>query len=241
MNKYKWNARIAGALIIAGYVTYGIPDVAILQPLFGTSDVLTSISENEIQVTMAALIMAINCAAVVVISLALYPALKEYSEPIALSYVVTRVFESIVMAVGIICLLLLVPLSQEYVQANAAATSSLQAVGVLAIQGNFLAYHVAMIGLAVGSLPFCYLLYRTELVPRIIPVLGLIGYPALLALMVVEIFNPGVDPMIYVLYVPGAIFELGLAVWLIMRGFSSPVSVSKDESPVVPEPQNSTR
>lgn len=129
MNTSKWNAKIAGALIILGYVTYGIPDAAILQPLFGTSDVLSSVADNSTRVTMAALIMAINSAAVIVIGVALYPILKEHSESIALGYLVTRVFESIVMAVGLLCLLLLVPLSQEYIHATAADTSSLQAVG----------------------------------------------------------------------------------------------------------------
>lgn len=236
MNTSKWNAKIAGALIILGYVTYGIPDAAILQPLFGTSDVLSSVADNPTQVTMAALIMAINSAAVIVIGVALYPILKEHSESIALGYVVTRVFESIVMAIGLLCLLLLVPLSQEYIHANAADTSSLQAVGALAIQGNFLAYHLAMIGLAIGSLPMCYLLYRTHLVPRIIPVFGLIGYPALLVLMVVELFNPGVNSMVYVLYVPGAIFELGFALWLIAKGMDASVTASQEAPPVVAEP-----
>lgn len=236
MNTSKWNAKIAGALIILGYVTYGIPDAAILQPLFGTSDVLSSVADNPTQVTMAALIMAINSAAVIVIGVALYPILKEHSESIALGYVVTRVFESIVMAIGLLCLLLLVPLSQEYIQATGADTSSLQAVGALAIQGNFLAYHLAMIGLAIGSLPMCYLLYRTHLVPRIIPVFGLIGYPALLVLMVVELFNPGVNSMVYVLYVPGAIFELGFALWLIAKGMDASVTASQEAPPVVAEP-----
>lgn len=236
MNAYKWNARIAGALIIVGYVTYGLPDVAILQPLFGTSDPLAGVAENATQVTLAVLVMAINAAAVIVISLGLYPILKEFNETVALSYVATRLFESVVMVVGIVCLLLLVPLSQEYAQANASDASALQALGTLAIEGNFVAYHVAMAGLAIGSLPFCYLLYRTRLVPRIIAVLGLIGYPALLALMVIEMFGSDVAPILYALYVPGAIFELGLAVWLVVKGVNRSTIVSRGTSQVVPEP-----
>ena len=110
-----------------------------------------------------------------------------------------------------------------------------QAVGSMAVQGDFFAYHIAMIGLSVGSLPLCYLLYQTKLVPRLIPIFGLIGYPALLVLMVVEIFGAGIGPILYMLYIPGAIFELGLALWLIARGFNSTAVGSKDSSPIVAE------
>ncbi|WP_224450585.1 DUF4386 domain-containing protein [Haloprofundus salilacus] len=232
----KMFAKIAGALIILGYLTYGIPDGALIQPLLGTSDPLASISENTMQLTIAALIMAVNSAAVIGISLFLYPTIKQHNETIALGYIGTRIFESILMMGGIISLLLLVPLSQEYVQASSADVAVLQFLGTLAVQGNFYAYSIAMSGLAIGSLPLCYLLYQTRLVPRTISVFGLIGYPALLIMMVVEIVGSGVGPILYTLYIPGAIFELGIAVWLIVKGFNSTTIVSKNPSPIDAEP-----
>lgn len=235
MDSYRWNARMVGALIILGYLTYGIPQGTHIQPLTTVADPLAAIAANTTQLTIGALIMAINAAAVIGISLFIYPIVRQYNETIAVGYVATRIFESIVMVGGIISLLLLVPLSQEYVQASGAAASSLQAVGSMAVQGNLFAYHIAMIGLSVGSLPFCYLLYQTKLVPKLIPILGLIGYPALLVLMVVEIFGAGIGPTLYLLYIPGAMFEIGLALWLIARGFNSTIVISEDSSPIVAE------
>jgi hypothetical protein len=177
--------------------------------------------------------MAINAAAVVGIGVLLFPLLKQHNETIALGYLVTRVFEAIFLMVGIICLLLLVPLSQEYAQAGAADASSLQAVSTLALAGNDLAYQIAMIGLSIGSLPFCYVLYQSKLVPRFISLLGLIGYPALLILMVIETFGLGVGPAIYILIVPGMMFEIGFALWLLVKGFDSTTIAS--ESATSPE------
>lgn len=236
MSSYKWNARVVGALIILGYLTYGIPQGTHILPLTTATDPLAAVSENTMQLTIGAFIMAINSAAVVGISLFVYPVIKQYNETIAVGYVATRIFESIVMVGGIISLLLLIPLSQEYMQAGGAAASSLQVLGTLAVQGDFYAYHIAMIGLSVGSLPFCYLLYQSKLVPRLIPIFGLIGYPALLILMVAEIFSGGVGPTLYVLYIPGAIFEIGLALWLIAKGFNSTAVVPEPSSPIAPEP-----
>ncbi|MFC7231612.1 DUF4386 domain-containing protein [Saliphagus sp. GCM10025308] len=233
MNSYKWNARMVGVLIILGYLTYGIPQGTHILPLTTAADPLAAISGNPMQLTIGALIMAINSAAVVGISLFVYPVIKQYNETIAVGYVVTRIFESIVMVGGIISLLLLIPLSQEYMQASGAAATSLHAVGTLVVQGDFFAYRIAMIGLSIGSLPFCYLLYQTKLVPNFISILGLVGYPALLVLMVVEIISAGTGPILYLLYIPGAMFEIGLALWLIARGFNSAAVISRDSAPKV--------
>lgn len=236
----KTYARIAGTLIIVGYIVYAIPEVTILQPILGASDPLATVAAHTTQVTLGALIMAINSAAVVGIAVLLFPVMKQYNETIALGYIATRLFEAIVMIVGVIGLLLLVPLSQEYVQASAADASSLQALGTLAIQGNTLAYQIAMIGLSIGSLPFCYLLYQSELVPRFISVLGLIGYPALLTLMVIETFAFDLGLVIYTLIVPGMLFEVSLALWLIGKGFNSSAIVSGTGKTELNEVQTNT-
>lgn len=236
MTIYKWYAKFAGALIIIGYLTYEIPEMMIMQPIAEASDPLEAVAADLTRLMIGALIMAINSLAVVGISLFLYPVLKQHSESIALSYAGTRLFESIVLIGGVVCLLLLVPLSQEYVQADAGDAASLQALATMVIYGDFLAYHIAMVGLAVGSLPFCYLLYQSRLVPRVISILGLIGYPALLMLMVAEIFAFDIQPSLYILYVPGGLFEIGLALWLIAKGFNSSALAPKDSLSNVPEP-----
>lgn len=232
---YRWNARIVGVLIILGYLTYGIPQGTHIQPLTTAADPLAAIAANPTQLILGALIMAINSAAVIGISLFIYPIVRQYNKTVAVGYVATRIFESIVMVGGIISLLLLVPLSQEYVHASGTAASSFQALGLMAIQGDFFAYHIAMIGLSIGSLPFCYLLYKIRLVPRSISIFGLIGYPALLVLMVVEIFGAGIGPILYMLYIPGAVFEIGLALWLIAQGFNSTGVGPQDSSPILAE------
>lgn len=234
----KTTARIVGALIIVGYAVYGIPEGTILQPILGASDLLTNVAAHTTQLTTGALIMAINSFAVVGIGVLLFPILKQHNETIALGYLVTRVFEALLMMVGIIGVLLLVPLSQEYVQATAADTASLQAISTVALAGNDLAYQIAMIGLSIGSLPFCYLLYQSQLVPRVISLLGLAGYPALLILMVIETFGFGGGPAVYILIVPGMLFEIGLALWLIIKGFDSSTiaSESANSLPQVQDP-----
>jgi hypothetical protein len=68
------------------------------------------------------------------------------------------------------------------------------------------------------------LLYRSRLIPRPIATLGLIGYPALLAGCVLDMFNlvdvtQGIG---LTAVVPGGVFELLLPIWLLAKGFTYP-------------------
>lgn len=56
------------------------------------------------------------------------------------------------------------------------------------------------------------------LVPRVLPVLGFFGYAALFASGWLVITGHDATS---VLYIPGALFELALPLWLIARGFNS--------------------
>jgi hypothetical protein len=98
---------------------------------------------------------------------------------------------------------------------------ALLAVGAVAI--NFLAYNVAMAGLGIGSLFFCLVLYRARLVPRVLAVAGFIGYAAFATGSVLELF--GVAGASLWGAMPGGLFEVAFATWLLVRGFSAPTAV----------------
>ena len=56
--------------------------------------------------------------------------------------------EGIILAVGVISLLSLVIVSRNYTEAGAADVFSIETLGAVAVNGNFLAYNVAMAGSA---------------------------------------------------------------------------------------------
>jgi hypothetical protein len=80
---------------------------------------------------------------------------------------------------------------------------------------------------AVNALLLGSLLYRSRLVPRVLPVLGLIGAPLLLANTILTMF--GITGPIFVLsaigVLPIALWEFSLGVWLVAKGFNpSPIT-----------------
>ena len=79
----------------------------------------------------------------------------------------------------------------------------------------------------VNGLLLGYLLYRSGLVPRIIPMIGLIGGPLLIASTVAVLFGfHSMGSASFLLTVPPIfVWELSLGVWLVVKGFRpSPVT-----------------
>jgi hypothetical protein len=106
------------------------------------------------------------------------------------------VFEMAMMTVGVLALLMLVP---------------------LAVDANETAYQIGQLSLAFGCLFLCALLLRTGLVPRWLAAWGLVGYALHLTGAAAEIFGA---PLSLVLLVPGGLFEVTLAFWLLVKGFT---------------------
>ena len=82
---------------------------------------------------------------------------------------------------------------------------------------------------AVNALLLGYLLYRSGLVPRIIPLMGLIGAPLLLASATATMFGAyeQVSAMSVIATLPIFFWELSLGVWLVVKGFKpSPITAT---------------
>ncbi|MHA7262072.1 DUF4386 domain-containing protein [Arthrobacter sp. TMN-37] len=139
-----------------------------------------------------------------------------HSRAVAAGYLASRIFEAVLLAVGVVSLLSLTGIGTEAAGGGLDA-GCLQSLGALAINGNFLSYQVAMAGLGIGSVFFCSLLLRARLVPRFLAVWGLAGYAVLASGAVLELLGFAGLGMIF--SVPGGLFELFLGIWLIARGF----------------------
>ncbi len=208
--------RIVGTLYLAAMLVYG-PGNAIIASLVDTPDFLSTISANRYQFIWGATLMLMNSVIVIFHGVLLFPVLRQHSKRVAIGYVCTRVVESTLLAAGVVSLLLLVGIGEQYQSAGAAADQHLEALGSMAVAANGLAYQIAMAGLGVGCLFFCGLLYQTGLVPRWMAAWGFVGYATLAAGAVLELFGFGVSLL---LSAPGGLFEVTFGVWLIVRGFN---------------------
>jgi hypothetical protein len=150
------------------------------------------------------------------------PLLKPFNKTITYGYLGTAITATVMLIVGAIFLLLLVPLSVEFMKAGTNDPVYFQTLKVLLIKGNFYSYQIAMAIWGLGGLMFCYLLYHSKLVPRPLSVWGFIGYIIFISGTILALFGYNVDVL---LDIPGGLFEITLAIWLIVKGFNSPAII----------------
>jgi len=86
---------------------------------------------------------------------------------------------------------------------------------------------VAPIVFSIGSLMFYYLLYKSKLLPRWLSGWGLIGATLFLASAFLPLFSYVPSSTLVFLHLPGAVNQMVLAVWLIVKGFNPSVIASK--------------
>src|SRR3954471_297054 len=188
------SARVVGTLFLAGFLTYGVGNL-----------VATDIVRSDDQSGSTALfvtgtgLMLLNSAFVIGIGVLMLPILRAHDKGVATGYLGARVFEGVVLAIGVVILVVV--------------------TGDAAIDANTVAYNVAEAGLGVGSLFFCALLFRTGLVPRFLAGWGFIGYACFAGGNLLDLF--GVAGAGLVGAIPGGLFELTFGTWLIARGFAS--------------------
>ncbi len=226
MNADKKIARSVRLLFIIT-MFLGMIDAYTVAPILNTP--LDNINSNEIRVMIGAFSILLMSIGVVFIAILLYPILQKHNKYIAVTYVGFRIMECLLLIVGVIVYLLLLLLSQQFINAGSPDASYFQTIGNLAVETRYSAYHVAMFILSIASLMLCYLFYQTKLIPRFISVVGLIGYTLLLLSAPLDILGiidtTGAGG---IMYVPGAIFEIILLpIWLIFKGFNSSPVVSE--------------
>ncbi|MGH3373629.1 MAG: DUF4386 domain-containing protein [Actinoallomurus sp.] len=211
-------ARLIGALFLAGFLCYGI-GFAIVSSVVGGRTLLSTVAAHPTLLTLGAFLMLLNSVVDVGKGVLFFPILENHGRRTALVYLATMIVEVVLLAVGVLCILLLVPLARQTVGTGQANADWAGGLGALAVQGNAMSYQVAEMLLGLGCIFLCSLLFRARLVPRLLAMWGAIGYAILMTGAVAEIFGIHIG---LVFSIPGGLFELTLGVWLIVRGFRPP-------------------
>ena len=149
-------------------------------------------------------------------AVALYPVVKRQNEGVALGFVGVRTLEAAMIFVGVFSLLTVVGLRRAGAGTGALATGQ-ALIGMhdwTFVLGQSL--FPAVSAVLLGSL-----LYRSRLVPRILPVIGFIGAPLLVASSVATLFgvNHYGSGISGVAGLPIAVWEFSLGAYLVVKGF----------------------
>jgi hypothetical protein len=157
-----------------------------------------------------------------------YSVHKRVSEPGAMAFVTARVMESVFIAVGIVSMLAISTLRQDAPNGlDAALGQGFEAV----YEWSFRLGPGFVVGVGNGLI-LGWMMYRSELMPRRLAMVGLIGGPLLIlaaVLVLFDVIEVG-SPIDGLLTLPEAFWELSVGVYLIVKGYrtSSPVLAGLD-------------
>ena len=219
MDSLRKTALVAGALYILTFVS--IPILVLYGPVRNDPNFMLSAAPNT-PILIGGVLEIIVALAGIGTAVALYPVVKRQNEGVALGFVGSRVLEAATIVAGVVSLLSVVTLRQAGVGAGGLVTSQ-----ALVAQYNW-SFHLGQSLLpAVNALLLGSLLYRSRLVPRVLPLVGLIGAPLLLISDAAVLFGlwPQVSGLSGLFALPIALWEFSLGVYLVVKGFKpSPIT-----------------
>jgi hypothetical protein len=233
-------ATITGVLFVITFIT-AIPAKLLYDSILNEPGLMSGAGSNTsllIGAFLELLLIIANIGTAVV----LFPLLKRQHEAASLGFVTARVVESVFIAVGLLSVLAIVTLRQDAAGADA---GSLPAVGqsLVAIHDwTFLLGPGFVVGIGNGLL-LGYLMYRSGLVPRRLAMLGLIGGPLIIASGIgvfFGAFEAGSAPQV-IATAPEFVWELGLGIYLIVKGFRPSPILAMDTTVRVPESPSTVR
>lgn len=224
-------ALLGGTAYLATFVL-SIPAVPLYAPVTDDPGYVLGTGADT-RILFAGLLEFLTALACVATALALYPVLRRAGRTAAVGFLSSRIVEAGLILVGVVSILSVVTLRQDL------GAGEEPAAGLLPVAHALVAVRDWTFLLGPGVMPavnaafLATVLYRTGLVPRVLPLIGLIGAPLLLIKSGIVFFggmSADVTVAAGLLTLPIAAWEFGLGVWLVAKGFRPSPVLAGEES-----------
>lgn len=226
-------ARIVGWLFIGTFV-FSIPGYLLYGPVLDHAGYVLG-AGRDTQIAFGALLEILTAICNIGTAVVLYPVAKRYSRRVALGYVAVRILESTIIVAGIVSVLSVLTLRQQFAGSGAdAETLTLAGQTLVAFHDwTFLLGPGFCAGIGNGLL-LGYLMYTSGLLPRRLALLGLIGGSfAVVAATgaLLGVYERQSAPQL-LLTLPEMIWEATFGIHLVVRGFTRPTRQPEADAPL---------
>jgi len=234
MNPTRRISLAAGVLYLITFVS--IPTLALYKPVKDHVGTFVLGTGSDTGVLWGALSEVIVGLAGIGTAVVLYPLIKRVSQTAALGLVTARVLETSLIFVGVISMLSIITL-----RTHVAGTAGVDSTSLVTTGHSLVAIYNWTFLLSQSLMPVAcdllvgYALYRSGLVPRILPIVAFVGAPLLLASDIAVFFGAyaQVSPLAALAALPIAAFEFSLGLWLVVKGFK-PTPLTSIGAPAAP-------
>jgi hypothetical protein len=217
MSSMRKTALVAGVLYLLTFVS-SIPAVLLQGPVLSDPNFIIS-GVNADQVRLGALFDIINSLTAIGTAVALYAVIRRQSQSFAIGFVSSRLFEATVLMIGVVSILSIVTLQQP-------GATGAQAALLVTVQDTLVTVRnwAFVLGTGVPALNaflLGWLMFKSRLVPRAIPVIGLIGAPLFTSWIIGYVLGVTESGSAWhaIAVAPIFIWELSLGLWMTFKGF----------------------
>ena len=229
MTALRKTALVAGVFYLITFIS--IPTLFLYGSLKTDRNFITS-SGSSTGVLVGAFLEVIVALAGIGTAVTLFPVIKRQNEGMALGFAAVRTLEAAMIFTGVLSLLSLVHLRQGLGTAAGADKTSLVTTGAQLVSnynGTMLLGQTLMP--CISAVLLGTLMYQSRLVPRAIPLMGLIGGPLLLSATIAAFFGI-IGPQsawAVITTLPVALWEFSLGLWMTFKGFRrSPITAGME-------------
>lgn len=213
----KATGRTVGVLVLL-HLVLGLMLPFMLIDVVRNAGFLANAADMANQVRAAVLLLFVGSALEIAITIAAWPVLRRYGSGMALWMLALAVAAFSLQAIDNAHLLSIVSLSQEYAQAGPARAELFQALAIVSFAARKWAHYSFLLVAVSWMLLLFATLFRFRLVPRALAGYGMVA--SLLQIGGVTMFALfGHPPQVLLAGTPLAPAYLGLAGWLMVRGF----------------------
>jgi hypothetical protein len=210
MNQSRKTSLAAGILYLLTFIS--IPTLSLYHEIHQPTFISSLAPSSDVVIGgMLELLMALFCIGTAIV---LFPVLKKQNETMALGFVAARVLEAALIFAGVAALLTVLQLR------TLGAEATVMSRGLVMLYDRLFLISQSFIP-AINGLLLGTLLYQSRLVPRLLPIIGIIGAFTLVVGDVAVLFDV-IDQhasLAGVFAIPIALWEFSLGVYLVTKGF----------------------
>jgi hypothetical protein len=216
------NARVAGFTYLL-YIAVAFPAMVLFDKATSgesTTSQLATIAQHSTSLRVTIVLGLVSCFCALVLAVTLYGITRDEDRELAMLAFACRVGEGLVAAVPFTTLGLLWlatstgPTAPDVPSANALAAYLLKV-------GTWETTTAALL-FAVGSTLFSYLMLRGRMIPVALAWLGVSASVLVVVILPLQLVGWAGSPITTLMWLPALVFELGLALWLLIKGVAQP-------------------
>lgn len=216
MSTVSKTSRVLGVAFLLQAVTSLTSGLILKQALIvpgNISETMIKIANNTWLMRANILGEMLTALGIIFLGAVLFVVLRKQNEKMALTGLGFYILEAALLTVSRMEAFSLLRISQEYVTAGYPAY--LLTNGNLAFESMNFGYTLLMLAFCLGAILFYYLLYKSNIIPRVLSLWGLISVSLCMILTLFEILGYEVP---FFLFLPYAPFEFVAGVWILVKG-----------------------